>query len=200
MEKIIIAVAAVIGLTSCEKEEFYPEPCIDCQLTIQVDTNVSPGTYTDANGYVHVPHNGLTYFTIESLMSEIDESYIINGVPLVEVDWDSDYWVVFNSIGFQYSLYSLFGYYDATGTPIPVGDTVYYWNNSSPPTNITGYVYNSNRKRGIQTKYSYYARKEVFFDDEMIGDTATVYSKALWNNDLVGPKKEVLDSLKIIFE
>lgn len=200
MEKVVIALFAAVVLSSCEKEEFYPEPCIDCQIQIQVDTNVSPGTYTDANGYVHVPHNGLTYFTVESVMSEIDDAYVVNGVPLVEVDWDSDYWVVFNGIGFQYSLYSLFGYYDATGTAIPVGDTIYYWNNISPPTNIVGYVYNSNRQRGIQTKYSYYSRKEVFYDDEMIGDTATVYSRAVWNNDLVGPRKEVIDSLKIIFE
>ena len=34
----------------------------------------------------------------------------------------------------------------------------------------------------------------------MIGDTATIYSKAVWNNDIVGPKKEVLDSIQIIFE
>ncbi len=85
---------------------------------------------------------------------------------MIEVDWDSDDWVVFNSIGFQYSLYSLFGYYDASGTPIPVGDTIYYWNNINPPTNIVGYEYNSNRKRGIQTKYSYYSRKHIFFDNE----------------------------------
>ena len=109
-------------------------------------------------------------------------------------------WVVFNSIGFQYSLYSLFGYYDANGTPIPVGDTIYYWNNINPPTNIVGYEYNSNRKRGIQTKYSYYSRKHIFFDNEMVGDTATIYTRAVWNNDIVGPKKEVLDSIQIIFE
>ena len=34
----------------------------------------------------------------------------------------------------------------------------------------------------------------------MVGDTATIYTQAVWNNDIVGPKKEVLDSLKIIFQ
>jgi hypothetical protein len=200
MRKLSIALSAAVLFASCEKEEFYPEPCTDCLISTQVDTNVSPGTYTDTNGYVHVPHNGLTYFTIESQMSNINEAYVVNGVPMIEVDWDSDYWVVFNSIGFQYSLYSLFGYYDASGTPIPVGDTIYYWNNINPPTNIVGYEYNSNRKRGIQTKYSYYSRKHIFFDNEMVGDTATIYTRAVWNNDIVGPRKEVLDSLKIIFQ
>jgi len=63
MRKLSITLLAAVLFASCEKEEFYPEPCTDCLISTQVDTNVSPGTYTDTNGYVHVPHNGLTYFT-----------------------------------------------------------------------------------------------------------------------------------------
>ena len=86
------------------------------------------------------------------------------------------------------------------GTKIPVKDTVFTWAGSDPPTNIVGYIYAPNRPGGIETKYGYYSRKSIFFDDEMIGDTCTIYLKATWNTDYVGERKQVIDSLQIIFE
>jgi len=200
MKRIYLILGVVVALASCKKEEVYPDPCVDCKFQFRVDTTVSPGVHIDPNGYVCVPHNNIDYFTIETQMSEVNEAYVVNGVPLVSVEWDSDYWIVFNSIGFRYSLYSPFGYITSNGTKIPVKDTVFSWIGSDPPTNIIGYPYSPGRKGGLQTKYSYYSRKPIFFDNEMIGDTCTIYLKATWNTDLVGKYKQVTDSLKIIFE
>jgi hypothetical protein len=199
MKRIVLALSSAILLGSCSKEVIYPAPCVDCKLEFRVDTLVTPGA-RKVGEYICVPHGKMDYFTIEAQMSEIDKAYTINKVPLIGIEWDSDYWVVFKSIGFRYSLYSPFGYVMNDGTKIPVKDTVFTWAGSDPPTNIVGYIYSPNRPGGIETKYGYYSRKSIFFDDEMIGDTCTIYLKATWNTDLVGERKQIIDSLQIIFE
>ena len=199
MKYIVFVLASLLLFESCSKEVLYPAPCVNCKLQFQVDTLVTPGV-TKSNGFICIPHGKVDYFTIEAQMSEIDSMYIINNVPLVKIEWDSDYWVVFKSIGFRYSMYSPFGYILNDGTKIPVKDTTFIWTDFNPPTNIVGYTYNANRIGGIETKYGYYFRKSIFYSSEMIGDTCTVYLKATWNTDYVGERKQIIDSLQIIFE
>ena len=112
MRKLLI-IGLVLLLASCSKEEITPFPCLDgnCDTNFWIDTNVSPGTYEDENGYWHVPYNGLNYFTIEGDLAELHDEYVINNVPLVEVDYDSDYWVVMDSLSFTLPTYSYLGWF-----------------------------------------------------------------------------------------
>jgi hypothetical protein len=199
--KMITFILALVTLMSCSKEPVtYPAPCEDCTLTLQVDTIVSPGSWKDANDYWHVKLNGHKYFTMESQMSDIHSRYDINSVPLVAVDWDSDYWVMFDSIGFKFKLFSPFGYVTGDGTRIPIGDTIITLKVNSQPTNIIGYVHSTNRTGGVETRYSTYARKQIIFTKEMVGDTATIFAKAIWNTDMIGPSIERFQYQCVIFE
>lgn len=196
----LLFIPLLLSLFSCTKDETpQPSPCVECDLQVWVDTMVSPGAWRDANDYWHVPYNGYNYFTIEARMDDIDDRYKINGVPLVAVDWDSDYWVMFDSIGFKFKLFSPFGYVTGDGTRIPVGDTVITLRVNSQPTNIIGYVHSPNRTGGVETRYSTYTRKPIMFTKELIGDTAIIYTKAVWNTD-IGPRKEDFNHHCIIFE
>lgn len=201
MKKNIFLVLALLSLFGCKKDEITePASCTECTMQVQVDTMVSPGSWKDANDYWHVPYNGYNYFTMEARMDDINEKYKVNDVPLVAVDWDSDYWVIFDSIGFKFKLFSPFGYVTGDGTRIPVGDTVITLRVNSQPTNIVGYVHSPNRSGGIETRYSTYTRKMILFTKDLIGDTATIYTKGIWNTDIVGPKKEQFTYHCIIFE
>ena len=203
MKQIIVCTAIFSVLSffifSCKKEK-YPFPCSPFEIDIVIDENVSPNAYTDSLGFIHVPYNGLNYFTFEANISKVHDDYYSNGVPLVEVKWDSDYWLIFDTLGFNLSLYSIFSQFDGSGVSIPIGDTIWYWSNDSPPTNIVGYVHSSEKEGGVSTKYSYYTRKQVLFFEAMVGDTATIYFKGFWNTDPIGKKVESLDSLRVIFE
>ena len=201
MKNNMILVLALLSLFGCKKDEVTePAPCTECTMQVQVDTMVSPGSWKDANDYWHVPYNGYNYFTMEARMDDINDKYKVNDVPLVAVDWDSDYWVIFDSIGFKFKLFSPFGYVTGDGTRIPVGDTVITLRVNSQPTNIVGYVHSPNRSGGIETRYSTYTRKMILFTKDLIGDTAIIYTKGIWNTDIVGPKKEQFNYHCIIFE
>lgn len=194
-------ILALLALLGCSKaNDPVPAPCTDCTLTVTVDTIVSPGSWKDANDYWHVKLNGIKYFTMESRMSEVHERYTVNNVPLVAIDWDSDYWVMFDSLGFKFQLFSPFGYVTGAGTRIPVGDTVITLKVNSQPTNIIGYVHSPNRTGGVETRYSSYARKQIIFTKEMVGDTAIVFTRGIWNTDYIGPKVERVSQHCIIFE
>ena len=112
MRKLLI-IGLVLLLASCSREEILPFPCLDgnCDTNFWIDTNVSPGTYQDENGYWHLPYNGLNYFTIEGDLAELHDEYVVNNVPLVEVDYDSDYWVVMDSLSFTLPTYSYLGWF-----------------------------------------------------------------------------------------
>ena len=204
MKNLVKILLLSLTLVGCKKETIYIEPCINCEMKLEIDTNVTPGVYVDTNGYTHIPFNGSPYFTIQSTQSEIHESYVINGVPLVEQLWDSDYWVLFDTIRFQFPLYSILGNFNSNGTPISTSAGTYYFTNNQPPTNIAGYVYNSNKELGTKTQYDYVARKMYIMDNEMIGDTANMFVKGTWNgnnwSDETRLKKEVSKTMKVIFE
>ena len=145
MRKLLI-IGLVLLLVSCSREEILPFPCLDgnCDTNFWIDTNVSPGTYQDENGYWHLPYNGLNYFTIEGDLAELHDEYVVNNVPLVEVDYDSDYWVVMDSLSFTLPTYSYLGWFTNGDfdTPISIGSYTYTLvdlANNHPPLNIAGY-------------------------------------------------------------
>ncbi|MBN4070677.1 hypothetical protein JYT76_03240 [Olleya sp. AH-315-F22] len=200
---------------SCSSEINKPYPCLDgnCEAIFKIDPLVSPGVYQDNNGYWHIEHIGLNYFTIKGDLDELHPDYVINGVPLIEVGYDSNYWVAFDSITFTVPMYSFLSWFSdgEFNNPIPIGNFTFTLTDIAqiqPPLNIAGYQISPNMcwdcpytesLLGTYSKNNYHPRQQFFFDNEMAGDTARVFIKTLFNSD-VGPRIEVEHEFKIIFE
>ncbi len=178
---------------SCSTEEetsiCYPQE--QCSAQFWIDPLVSPGVYEDENGYWHIEHQGYNYFTIKGQLSEAELAEV-NGVPLVETIFDSNYWVWINGITFTVPLYSVLGYFTGGGynNPIPVGNLTYTIEEMAqthPPLNIVGYQINPNQCLdcpysptliGTRSKYNYTPQQQIFFDNQMKGDTAKIMIEA----------------------
>ena len=178
---------------SCSSEEetsiCYPQE--QCSAQFWIDPLVSPGVYEDENGYWHIEHQGYNYFTIKGQLSEAELAEV-NGVPLVETIFDSNYWVWINGITFTVPLYSVLGYFTGGGynNPIPVGNLTYTIEEMAqthPPLNIVGYQINPNQCLdcpysptliGTRSKYNYTPQQQIFFDNQMKGDTAKIMIQA----------------------
>jgi len=178
---------------SCSNEEetsiCYPQE--NCSAQFWIDPLVSPGVYEDENGYWHIEHQGYNYFTIKGQLSEAELAEV-NGVPLVETIFDSNYWVWINGITFTVPLYSVLGYFTGGGynNPIPVGNLTYTIEEMAqthPPLNIVGYQINPNQCLdcpysptliGTRSKYNYTPQQQIFFDNQMKGDTAKIMIEA----------------------
>ena len=205
MKKLIIF-SLVSLFWACSPEELIsPYPCLsgDCESFFEIDPLVSPGVYQDDNGYFHIEHQGYNYFTIKGQLDELHPDYVVNEVPLVETLFDSDYWVWIDGITFTVPLYSVLGYFTGGGfiNPIPIGNLTYTIEdmaNNHPPLNIAGYSYNPNsdiQSLGTYSKYNYTPQQQIFFDNQMVGDTAKIFIKTIFPNNI-----EVEKEFKIIFE
>jgi len=180
-------------------------PCIggDCNVEFAIDPLVSPGVYQDSNDYWHISHQGIQYFTLKGNTSELHPDYVVNGIPLIETIFDSDYWVWIDGITFTVPLYSVLGYFTGNDftNPIPIGNLTYTIEdmaNNFPPLNIAGYSYNTNsdiQSLGTYSKYNYEPQQQIFFDNQMVGDTAKVFIKTIFPNNI-----EIEKEFKIIFE
>ena len=81
-------------------------------------------------------------------------------------------------------------------TPISIGNVTYTLEDIAdifPPLNIAGYQIPkffcfecpyAPTLLGTYSKYNYLPRQQIFFDDEMKGDTANIFIKATFNNDI----------------
>ena len=204
--KKLVYITLISFFWACSPEELIsPYPCLsgDCESFFEIDPLVSPGVYQDTNGYFHIEHQGYNYFTIKGQLDELHPDYVVNGVPLVETLFDSDYWVWIDGITFTVPLYSVLGYFTGGGfvNPIPIGNLTYTIEdmaNNHPPLNIAGYSYNPNsdtNSLGTYSKYNYTPQQQIFFDNQMVGDTAKVFIKTIFPNNI-----EVEKEFKIIFE
>jgi hypothetical protein len=210
MKKLFAILLLTTLLYSCKKtnqstDEVCPGGC-------NVSYNISGGVL-QSDGYWHVPHSGPNYFKVKGTLSELNSKYIINGVPLIEANFDSDYWVLFDSIQYTTPMYSYLGWYtnNQFTTPINIGGYTYTLQglaNIHSPLNIAGYQLNPNMcwtcpytptLFGTHSKYNYHPQQNMFFDNEMIGDTANIYIETIFNSD-VGPRETVNTVLKVIFE
>ena len=149
MKKILIALS--IFFISCEKEEIKPFPCLDgnCGYIFTVDTFSSPGAKLYPDGYWRVKHNGINYFTIRGLISQLHPAYVVNKVPMVETKYDSDYWIVFDTIQFSTPMYGYMGWFNdkTLNNPIPIGNHVFTINFLKSITsifNLAGYTVSRN--------------------------------------------------------
>jgi hypothetical protein len=203
----LLLILSILFLASCSKEEILLNsyPCLDgdCNSFFEIDQLVSPGAYEDENGYWHIEHQGYNYFTIQGQLDELHNDYYVNGVPLVETIFDSNYWVWINSITFTVPLYSVLGFFTNGDflNPIPIGNLVYTITDMAqnfPPLNIAGYSYNPNSEENVLgsfSKYNLEPRQQIFFDTQMVGDTASVFIKTIYPQNI-----EIENQIKIIFE
>ena len=208
-------ILVLLFLTSCSKEEISLSLCLDgnCEAFYQIDELVSPGVYQDTNGYWHIKYRGLNYFTIKGELDQLKPEYVVNKVPLIETIFDSDYWVWVNNITFTVPLYNVLGFFTNNNftAPISVGNLSYTINDMAknhPPLNIVGYQINKNQCMdcpysptlvGTYSKYTYKPKQQIFFSRQMVGDTAKVFVKTIFNSD-IGDREEVETEFKIIFE
>ena len=187
-------------LWSCEKAEpYYPEPCLECATTYVVDTIQHPGTYYQ-DGYWHLQYSGINYFQVVGELAELHPQYVINGVPLLEVLFDSDTWYVFDTIAMQIPLYSPFSSQYTSPNwsyPLATGDTTIYITNPDYIINAVGYTYGS--INFTTARHTYQPRAEVLVFEEMKGDTIQVFARTLYNYDL-GKHRTVNDTIKVIVE
>ena len=198
---------------SCNKvNRDYPHPCLfencstDFNLVYLGDT-----LSQNSNGYWEIDYAGLNYFQIYGKLSELNDRYVINKVPLTEANFDSDYWVLFDSLRFQIPIYSYLGWFDdqTMNTPIPIGTYTYTMVDLidlHPPLNIVGYQIPKDfcwecpyapSVVGVHSKYNYRPTCNVLLDDEMIGDTINIFIETIFNSDL-GQREVINDQLKVV--
>ena len=195
-----IYITLISFLWACSPEELIkPYPCVDgdCNSFFQIDPQVSPGVYQDENGYWHIEYYGPKYFTIMGQLDELDEYYEVNNVPLVEVAYDSDYWIAFDSISFQVPIYSVLSWFSNGdwNNLIPIGNQTYTLTDIAriqPPLNIAGYQIQKNfcwecpyapTLLGTYSKYNYNPRQQFYLNNTMVGDTLKVMTKVMFASE-----------------
>ena len=215
MKNIVLITVLSLSFVSCDKQVKWPYPCVNgiCNAEFVIDSISSPGAKLHSDGYWRVKYQNLNYFTIRGQVSELDSHYIVNGVPLIETQYDSDYWIVFDTIQFKTPMYSYLGWFNnqTLDSPISIGNHTYTIRqlvSLESLFNLAGYEITKNTCLdcpysptlfGTHSKYNYHPTQNIFFDDEMAGDTASIFIQVLFNNDL--GSREVRDvEMKIIFE
>ena len=212
MKKSLYLICFFVILYGCKKDdESSVEVCPGgCNSEYKI---TSSNATLDSNGYWHVLHGGINYFTIAGNLSQLNSKYIVNGVPLIEANFDSDYWVIFDSIQYTTPMYSYLGWFtnNQFNNPISIGNNTYTLKGLAeiqPPLNIAGYQLNKHMcwdcpytptLFGTHSKYTYTPHQNFFFDNEMIGDTARIYIQTIFNSD-TGPSEEENSLLKVVFQ
>lgn len=210
MKKLLI-IGFVFLLASCSKEDITLGVCVDgdCTARFFIDELVQPNAYQDENGYWHIEFYGPKYFTIRGELDEVNA--VVNNVPLIMTEYDSDYWVAFDSINFTVPTYSVLSWFTGGGynNPVPVGNMEYTLTDLAqiqPPLNIAGYQINKHfcwecpyaeTLLGTRSRYTYEPRQQFYLDNEMVGDTLQVFIKTTFNIDL-GDSQIIEESFKII--
>jgi hypothetical protein len=213
MKKLGLFLLVVLGLSSCDKEKFYPPTCpTGCDAKYKV-IYAGEDIGINVDGFYEIEWKGLNYFQIEGVMSELDPHYVINKVPLIEVNFDSDYWILIDSIRFSTPMYSYLGWFNGSGfnTPISIENHVYTMEQLSKnhtPLNVAGYQIQkyfcweclyAHTLLGSHSKYNYRPKQNILLDNEMIGDTINVFTEAIFNNDL-GRSETINNIFKVVIK
>lgn len=208
MRYLFLSLLFILG---CKVVDEDTPPCNSggCQAKFFI-----PDTIPDINGYWHIRYKGYTYFQIKGELKNLSKEYYVNGVPLVETQYDSDYWILFDTIQWRIPVYNPFSLYRDRrfNEPIPVGDTTYTLFNIAkelfPPVNIVGYSLprdfdpdNYVQSVYLKTRSCYTIRpvQNIFLHPSMKNDTASIFLTAQFNNDL-GRREEVYQTFKVIFD
>ena len=210
---LIIALGLFVSMlfASCEKYEvIYPTPCDgNCDTDFEIIYEGLPIQST--NGYYEVEWNGLNYFQIRGQLSELRDDYVLNGVPLIETRYDSDYWIITDSVRYQTPMYSYLGWFNESTLSNPVTFNNYSYTIGTlfaqhEPLNVVGYQYPhdlcvecpyAETLLGSYSKYNYTPTQNVFLDNEMVGDTINIFIETEFNTD-VGESETVENQIKVI--
>ena len=219
---LILIYFLIILLASCTKEEtIHQTPCDGNCGTNYTIVYENQEIFPNPNGHYEIPWNGLEYFQIKGNLTPVNSDYIINGVPMVEAKFDSDYWVVINNLYFQTPQYSYLGWFNSQNLnrPIAFGNHTYTMNDIidlHSPLNIVGYQVPKHfcvecpyapTLVGTHSKYNYNPTCNVLLDDEMVGDTINLFIETTFNpeggvwyhgHSSPTPKETITNQLKVI--
>ena len=214
MYKIVLIVFLFV-LFGCDSESLTkPDVLLNKneEVSFWIDTNVSPGSYMDAQGVWHVEYSGLHYFTIKGSIPTLNPQYVINRVPLIEVAFDSDYFYIPGIVTWRYAVYSYRGDFAdrLMTTPIPVGYQTYTFPQLIKQysiMNLAGYEITKNPNADVNhpaystyfatySKYNYNPQQQMVFFPDFVGEKVTVFIRA----SLGEGEKVISKELKIIFE
>ena len=196
---ILATIFALIIAPSCTKQQdtIYPSLCNgNCDTNYEIVYKGLP-IFPNSNGYYEIQWDGLNYFQIKGSLTELNDEYVNNGVPLVEANFDSDYWVVFDTLSFQTPMYSYLGWFNnqSLTTPISMGPHVYTMEDLidlHPPHNIVGYQIPKHfciecpyaeTIIGTHSRYNYHPTQNIMLDNEMVGDTINVFIESVFNTE-----------------
>ena len=211
MKYIFYPLALVLALSSCTKEVILQTPCNgDCETSYEViykNNLISP----NSNGYYEVEWDFLNYFQVSGYLTPLNDDYILNGVPLIEARFDSDYWVVLDSLTFQTPMYSYLGWFNSNtlNDPVSIGNyeiTLIDMISLYPPLNVVGYQIPryfdvdhpaAHTLLGTYSKYNYHPTQNIFLDNEMVGDTINIFIETQFNTDM-GETEIVEDVIKVV--
>ena len=220
LNKAALLIILIISIYSCTTsvdnnltEEYYP--CVEnpCNSIFEISKEVTPELYIDDNGFNHIQFWGPKYFTVKGILGKLKEKYEVNGIPLIETTFDSDYWIWLNNLTFTLPVYSPFSWFidNEFQNPIPIGTitiTLDEMIGKLPPMNISGYSINENTCMdcpysssifGTYSKYNYKPQHSFYLGPEMRGDTLNIFIQVLFNSDL-GPQEKKDHILRVIVD
>jgi hypothetical protein len=176
------------------------------------------------DGYYEIEWNGLNYFQVIGDLSNVNSDYSnSDGVPFVSGNFDSDYWVLFDTLTFTIPTYSYLGWFNdqTMNTPISIGPYTYSMVDLidlHPPLNIVGYQLPKHfcwdcpyapTMVGRKSSYNYNPTCNVLLDNEMIGDTINIFIETIFNteggiyytsSDVMTPQEIIENNLKVIIK
>ena len=215
MKKVIFLLGLFLVLISCTVDP-VSSPCAggNCSGVFRVDITQNPGSYQDTNGVWHIKYSGLDYFRISGDLTPLKPEYVVNGVPLIETNYDSNYFYIPNQISWTYPVYSYLGLLNnkILTQSIPVG----YQSYTLPQileeisvSNLAGYEINkffnfntpaSQTMLHTYSKYTLKPKQQMVFFQDMIGDNADIFIRVLFNSDFGGDREEKIYVLHVQFE
>jgi len=212
--KFLFLALVSLFIFSCTPDDIQQDVCLngDCGAEFWIDTLGHPGTYKDANDVWHIKHANLDYFTIKGKINELDPHYVINGIPLVETGFDSNFFYTLGNVIWTYPTYSFLGLWSSSqmDTPIPYGTASYTFPQLIEQTtilNLAGYEIQHNPHVNVNhpayqgyfatySKYTYTPQQSMVFFDDFEGMTASIYIEVTLGEN----KETITKEIKISFE
>lgn len=213
MKKVLLLLGLLFTFAACSLEPVSLNVCQDgsCDASFYIDPAINPGTYQDANNVWHVKYSGHKYFTVKGALDGLSSDYVVNGVPLVETGFDSDFFFTPENIQWTYPVYSFLGLTSNSTltTAIPYGYvtmTLPQILNNTSVTNLVGYEMNSHTTfdkpysptlLSTYSKYNYTPQHSMIYLPSFVGKTAEIYIRVIWGE---ANSETHFYKMKVIFE
>jgi hypothetical protein len=192
----IASLGLFLLLVSCTLEPQEIPVCIDgsCDAAFRIDTQVNPGSFQDSDGVWHIKYSGNNYFTVKGIADQLNSENIVNGTPLIETGFDSDFFFTPENIQWTYPVYSFLGLTsnNTLTTAIPYGYqtlTLPQILNNTSVTNVVGYEMTSHTSfdkpysptlLSVYSKYNYVPQRSMIFLQSFIGREAIIHIRVIW--------------------